>query len=172
MPTWGIIAQLAVALMTALVAIAVYRVQADKLFLEFRDKRDQALTAFLEACESRQQAIADISKADMVGLVDPEKYEARNRDVIRTAAVARMWFGKEVARAIAECEAEMMTAHRAKMEWCANPKPNFFSESVIQPHMNAYSAIHRVRLVAGPYLNAGRRGLNAWQRLWVCIRMR
>lgn len=165
MPVWGVAAQLLVAFLGALVAIAVYRVQADKLFLEFRDERDKALTAFLEACERRQQLISSISKADMVGLVDPDRFEAGNREVIRTAAVVRQWFGPEIGRAVSGCEAAMMNALKAKMEWFANGEPAGFPANVVQPHLDAYTAISWVRLLAAPYLAAGRRGLSAPQRV-------
>lgn len=171
MPTWGITAQISVAFVTALVAIAVYRVQADKLFLEFRDKRDQALTAFVTACHNRLLAISAISTADMVGLIDPEKLEAGNREVMRTAQVLRSWFGSEVETEALECEAAMMTALRMKMEWCVNPHANKFSE-VSEAQIEAYTSINRLLLAAGPYINAGRRGLALSQRVRATIAMR
>ncbi len=169
-PIWGIAAQLSVAFVTALVAIAVYRIQADKLFLEFRDKRDQALTAFVTACHNRLLAISTISTADLVGLIDPEKLEAGNREVMLTAQVLRSWFGSEVHTAALGCEAAMMTALRTKMEWCVSPQVNNFSK-VSEAHLEAYTSINLVRLAAGPYINAGRRGLGGWQRIRATIAM-
>lgn len=159
------LAQLSLSAATAVVAFSVYRVQADKLFLEFRDKRALALEAYSEAVRSRLEVISALTIGDVTGFINAAKLDDGMREVSRTSSTLRSWFGAEVGVTIQNCEVALIDAFNRKFEWCAAipPSPALFNK-VSDAILDAYSAAQRVADAAVPYLYVERRGLTLSQR--------
>ncbi len=171
MPTWGIIAQLSISVVTAIVAVALYRLQADKLFLDFRDKRALALADYTKAAHARLVVVSSIGVPDIIGLIDPDRLNAGNAERYATAAVLRTWFGHEVGLLITRCEKSLDLAYERKVGWCADPDGKAANyDDVSGAILAAYRAVAELSAAAAPYLDAGRRGLTPLQRIRAATR--
>ena len=171
--TWLTVGQLTLTGATAMVAFAVYRVQADKLFLEMRDKRSAALEEYQDAIRGYLSHITSLSRENVD--LDASALQAVAVRLWTAERGIAAWFGPECVAAAKVVEAKLKEALAAKVDWCitAKPDPREFP-TAIGKHLAAGHSYTSLAELCRPYIAAGRRGLPLsqgwhiwWQARWV-----
>lgn len=152
------VGQIALSTATATIAFAVYRIQADKLFLDLREKRAGALEAFRKAFDDRLAEYAQMTKVDVDSRISTAASSPALTALWRTKVDLGEWFGDEIVRAAEDAERAINAFAEAKVTWCYNGTPPTYS-AVQDLHFAAFKAHQAVTEAAKPYIAAGRRGL-------------
>jgi hypothetical protein len=159
-PPWTPIIQSIVSAGAAAVAFAVYRVQADKLFLEMREKRLATLDAFREVMRSRNLLYLSITRNNVDEVVGGDAFAQNMSRYWEAERELSLWFGNEVSAAATVADKALSAFVQALISWASMDKhdPDAF-EASNKSYFAADKAFSSVIDRARPYVAAGRRGL-------------
>jgi hypothetical protein len=167
--TWASAGQLALSAATAAVAFAVYRVQADKLFLEMRDNRIAVIDRYRDAMSGRLAHISGITRANLDTELSAEQIQERMSKQWSAELGVKRWFGAELELLMKTTDLAFLEATQEKIRWCqAERRQGANYQLVMEQHHAALKALERVLEAANPHIQAGRRGLplsKSWH-LW------
>lgn len=156
------IPQTALSAGTLAVALLVYLVQADKLFLDMRDRRLAALDRFRSAARSRWEGISRSRYEDGQNYHASEAHEAMMAEYWDAERDLSLWFGPEVEPIAKEVGAKLMDWEQEKIRYLGQfsgaRTPGDYN-AVSDAMMAADKTMGDLLDAAKPYVAAGRRGL-------------
>ena len=162
-------AQLALSAATAAVAFAVYRVQADKLFLEMRESRIAALDRYRDAMNARLAQVSAINGVNWAEQLTVENLQAPMPAQWTAELEIKRWFGPEMQPLMKATDHAVGEAMQAKVSWCTTDRGKAGDFQLVSGmHFSALKVLDETLGAANPYIQAGRRGLplSATVDLW------
>jgi CHASE1-domain containing sensor protein len=169
---WASVAQIFVSVATLGVALAVYRIQSEKLFHDTFHARTQAINAVIEAAKQWRKQIEAFNPF----LGTAEQFPKENLTLFWQAMdEAKPLFGREIHKRMSVLEETLrdyMVAYTAEQESFyegEEEKQKAFHKRR-EEGKRADNAISALRQASAPYTALGAKGLPIISRMWLRLR--